>query len=80
MNLGLYRIWKELFEEGVEILGQVHDAVLGQCPIDKIDILVPKILNCLNNPIEVKGKKMLIPSDAEIGDSWKNLRKWDEKK
>ena len=80
LNLGLYRIWKELFKEGVEILGQVHDAVLGQCPIDKVDILIPKVLECLNNPIEVKGRKMMIPSDAEVGDSWKNLRKWNEKK
>jgi len=80
LNLGLYRIWKELFEDGVEILGQVHDAVLGQCPIDKVDILIPKVLDCLNNPIEVKGRKMMIPSDAEVGDSWKNLRKWNEKK
>ena len=76
LNLGLYKVWKELFEEGVEILGQVHDAVLGQCPNDKVDELIPKVISCLENPIEVKGKMMVIPSDAEVGDSWKNLKKW----
>jgi DNA polymerase I-like protein with 3'-5' exonuclease and polymerase domains len=72
----LYRVWKELFEHGVEVLGQVHDAVLGQCPIDKVDELIPQVISCLENPIEVKGKTMVIPSDAEVGDSWKNLKKW----
>ena len=26
--------------------------------------------------VEVKGRNMVIPSDAEVGDSWKNLKKW----
>ena len=76
LNKGLYRVWSELFQEGVEILGQVHDAVLGQCPTNKVDELIPKIIKCLENPIEVRGKTMVIPSDAEVGDSWKNLKKW----
>jgi DNA polymerase I-like protein with 3'-5' exonuclease and polymerase domains len=76
LNKGLYRVWSELFTEGVEILGQVHDAVLGQCPNDKVDYLIPKVIDCLENPIDVKGRSMIIPSDAEVGDSWKNLKKW----
>ena len=76
LNKGLYRVWSELFQEGVEILGQVHDAVLGQCPNDKVDYLIPKVIDCLENPIDVKGRSMIIPSDAEVGDSWKNLKKW----
>ena len=76
LNKGLYRVWSELFQEGVEILGQVHDAVLGQCPTDKVDYLIPKVIECLENPIDVKGRSMIIPSDAEVGDSWKNLKKW----
>ena len=69
-------MWSELFPEGVEILGQVHDAVLGQCPNDKVDYLIPKVIDCLENSIDVKGRSMIIPSDAEVGDSWKNLKKW----
>ena len=38
--------------------------------------LIPQVISCLENPVEVKGKTMVIPSDAEVGDSWKNLKKW----
>ena len=76
LNLGLYRVWNELKEDGVDILGQVHDAILGQFPKDKADVIVPKILNCMKNPMEVNGRQMIIPSDCEIGINWKDMKKY----
>ena len=76
LNLGLYRVWNELKEDGVDILGQVHDAILGQFPKDKADVIVPKILNCMKNPMEVNGRQMIIPSDCEIGSNWKDMKKY----
>ena len=76
LNLGLYRVWKELKDDGVDILGQVHDAILGQFPKSKADVIVPKILNCMKNPMEVNGRQMIIPSDCEIGSNWKDMKKY----
>jgi DNA polymerase I-like protein with 3'-5' exonuclease and polymerase domains len=72
----LYRVWNELNNDGVEILGQVHDAILGQFPIGKEPEVIPKILACMKNPIQVKEKEMIIPSDCETGLDWKNMKKW----
>ena len=74
LNLGLYRVWNEL--EDVDILGQVHDAILGQFPKDKADEIIPKILKCMANPLTVHGRQMIIPSDCEIGTNWKDMKKY----
>ena len=75
--MGLYRVWNELAGEGVEILGQVHDAILGQVPIEKVDELMPKIVNCMTNPIDVNGRTLIIPSSVEIGSTWKDMKAWE---
>ena len=69
-------MWKELHGKGVEILGQVHDAILGQIPTELVDELIPKILECMYNPLMVNEKKMIIPSDCEVGTNWKAMKKW----
>jgi DNA polymerase I-like protein with 3'-5' exonuclease and polymerase domains len=62
--------------EGVQVLGQVHDAILGQVPNDKVDELMPKIVKCMTNPMVVQGRELIIPSSVEVGDTWKNLKTW----
>jgi DNA polymerase-1 len=92
MNYGIYRIW-ERFEgkpgADVQILLNLHDAVLGQVRVDKADALLPEILKCLDFsfPItDIKGvtREIVIPFDVEVGYNWakasdKNpdgLKKW----
>jgi len=77
LNMGLYRVWNELSGDGVEILGQVHDAILGQVPIEKVDELMPKIINCMTNPIDVNGRTLIIPSSVEVGNTWKDMKTWE---
>ena len=55
LNLGLLKVWKNLKHTGLDILAQVHDAILGQCDIDKVDTLMPQVLEQMNNPLEIKG-------------------------
>ena len=76
LNLGLLRVWQNLKNEGVDILGQVHDAILGQCDIDKVDTLMPKVLREMNNPLNIKGREMIIPSSVEVGETWKDMKAW----
>jgi len=68
LNVGLFRIWNEL-EPDVQVLGQVHDAVLGQFPIDG-EGWEDKIIECMVNPVTVNGHLMSIPSSIEMGMNW----------
>ena len=75
LNYGLYRIWNEL-EPEIQVLGQVHDAVLGQCPIERMEEVEPLLINCLTNPIKVNGRTMIIPSEVLWSTtSWKDVKK-----
>ena len=95
MNVGIYNLW-ERFEgkpDGdVQILLNLHDAVLGQVRIDKMDELLPQVLECLRFPFPVtdingKTREVLIPFDVEIGRNWnkasdtnpEGLKKWRPK-
>jgi DNA polymerase I-like protein with 3'-5' exonuclease and polymerase domains len=60
----------------VQILGQVHDAILGQIPTEEVDTLVHEILKRMHNPLTVGKKEMIIPSDCEVGTNWKAMKKW----
>jgi DNA polymerase-1 len=92
MNYGIYQLW-ERFEgkpgADVQILLNLHDAVLGQVRVEKADALLPEILKCLDFPFpitDIKGvtREIVIPFDVELGYNWakagdKNpdgLKKW----
>ena len=92
MNIGIYNLW-ERFEgkpgADVQILLNLHDAVLGQVRVEKVDTLIPQVLECLRFPFPVtdingKTREVVIPFDAEVGANWgkagdKNpggLKKW----
>ena len=77
LNMGLYRVWNELRDDGVQVLGQVHDAILGQVPTEKVDELMPKIVECMTNPIQVGERTLVIPSSVEVGNTWKNMKTWE---
>lgn len=81
LNVGLWRIWRELecAGTGLQILGQVHDAVVGQVPNNLVDKLMPRVIECLTNPLTIRGKTMIIPVDVEVGNDWKNLERWQPK-
>lgn len=78
MNLGIYRIW-ERFEgkpgADVQILLNLHDAVLGQVRIEKAAELLPQVLESLHFPFpvtDIKGitREIVIPFDVEVGYNW----------
>lgn len=92
MNVGIYKLW-ERFEgkpgADVQILLNLHDAVLGQVRIDKADELLPQVLECLHFPFPVKDikgieREIVIPFDVEVGYNWSKasdtnpdgLKKW----
>lgn len=78
LNVGLFRVWNELERTGtgLQILGQVHDAIVGQVPNNLVDKLMPRVIKCMTNPLDIKGRTMVVPVDIEIGKNWKDLKKW----
>jgi DNA polymerase I-like protein with 3'-5' exonuclease and polymerase domains len=78
LNIGLYRIWNEL-EPRVQLLGQVHDAILGQAREETFDKDMQDVLDCMHNPLVINGRSMVIPTSAEVGYSWGKeplMEKW----
>ena len=76
LNYGLLRMWNELEPRYMQTLGQVHDAVLGQVPIEEIENVEPLLIRCLMNPIEVNGRIMSIPAEVLWSTtSWKDVKK-----
>jgi len=86
MNVGIYRIWERFEGKGdVQILLNLHDAVLGQVKIEKAAELLPQVLECLTFPFpvtDIKGvtREIIIPFDVEVGYNWGKgeggLKKW----
>lgn len=84
LNTGLLRIWQTLPQ--VQLLAQVHDAVLIQYPQEAENEIIPQVQSLLEIPIAVGPRTMTIPSEASVGWNWGHfdeddnfhgLREWD---
>jgi DNA polymerase I-like protein with 3'-5' exonuclease and polymerase domains len=68
--------------EEAPAFGAVHDAAYNYCPEDKVDILVPRMLNIQENlPFEKVGwqPQLKFLADAKIGPNMADLKKYDRK-
>lgn len=78
MNLGLYRIWRDMRSNSIQLIAQVHDAVYFQFPEGKVDEqeAVEQALKLIRVDIEHKGRTLIVPGEAKSGWNWGN---YDEK-
>lgn len=70
LNCALWRVWHH--EPRVQILGQIHDAIVFQYPDDP-DLEADILTNCLNLtriPITSCERTIIIPSECKIGWNW----------
>lgn len=67
LNTGLWRIWHW---NRVQILAQVHDAVLFQYPEDEEESIIPKAAELLQIPVVIGSRTMTIPSEPKVGWNW----------
>lgn len=77
LNLALWRVWYYLGRE-VDILAQVHDAILIQYREEKEQEILPKVLKLMGTELEHLGRKFFIPSDVNVGWNW--AKYYDEAK
>lgn len=80
-NLALRNLWYDAENRDandfliVEPLHQVHDAIVGQFPLEKLDWAVEKIKSWFQNEIEIAGQKLVIPFEGHYGPSWGEMEK-----
>lgn len=75
LNTGLWRVWQELDPGLVELLAQVHDAILFQTPIRHWEEAVRRVRSLMTVPVTVTdftgvARTCTIPVEIAIGDNW----------
>ncbi len=81
MNFALERVYHESgVMTDLDILLQIHDAVIFSSPIDKIQQHSAIVGELMDIPLEIKGRRLVVPSDIEVGPSWGALSKpaWEK--
>ena len=69
ISKGLVKIYAEL-EPEVWVHAMIHDALVLSFEEEKIDKLLPSVLNLMTFPVEIEGRQMIIPVDADVGHNW----------
>lgn len=71
IDSGILNLWRHMPE--AQLLIQVHDSILFQVPYDRHEELVPRALELLRFPFELKGGRMFeVPLEAKTGYNWGN--------
>lgn len=74
LNLGMWRVWRYQDPTGgsaddLELLAQIHDAILGQFSKDRMEVL-HETVRLLQIPIPVNGRIMQIEAEIAVGYNW----------
>jgi DNA polymerase I-like protein with 3'-5' exonuclease and polymerase domains len=73
LDIGFNRIYQELVLPGagaIRLKAQIHDSVFGQIRLGMREYYAPRILECMDNPLEVHGRLLRIPVDIKFGHRW----------
>jgi len=70
LHIGMYRVWRELDPKDVQILCNVHDAILGQIREEVFDECIEDVLTCMRNPIPILDRTLNVPVSVEVGYNW----------
>lgn len=69
LNLAMILVFLELEPQGVQLLAQVHDALLFQFPRDRLDLAI-KVAHMMEIPIPIGERVMVIESELAVGSNW----------
>jgi len=64
VNAGMLALWRDNI---VQLLMQVHDAVVVQYPEEEEDEIIPKILHQLTYPVRIGDRDLIIPYGVKVG-------------
>lgn len=71
INRSLRKIYyeSECEAEGMMLLLQVHDSIVGQVPHDKLH-LIERVREIMEAKLQVNGKEFYVPADFQVGFRW----------
>jgi DNA polymerase I-like protein with 3'-5' exonuclease and polymerase domains len=74
LNIGLFLVWRHL-DNGRDfmLLGQVHDAIVGQVRTGLEEHYAPLIKEHMEFDVPINGRTMHIPIDIKWGTNWKEV-------
>lgn len=68
LNRDMLEVWRLGI---VQLMLQIHDAILIQYPEEKEDELIPQVLNAMRTEVPLEGgRSLLIPNDVQTGWNW----------
>ncbi len=70
LNLALFRVWKLSHRRPIQLLAQVHDAILIQYPEELENEILPEVLATMQIPFTYGGRTLAIPTEAAVGWNW----------
>lgn len=79
INMALRNLWYDRENRDsngnliIRCLHQMHDALIGTLPRDRVDFSLHKIRSYLNNTIRIAGMDITIPFEGAYGPTWKHL-------
>lgn len=76
IDIAIARLWKTLGGIAARLVTQTHDSVLINTPDDKINETIPLMEEAFNVEMTIKGRKLKIPLEISVGQSWGELEKW----
>lgn len=82
LDRGLWKVYQGLVlakAKGAKIgefrlKAQIHDSIKYQVLTSRLSFYNPLLLQLMNNPVEIKGKIMIIPVDISNGKSWAEIK------
>lgn len=80
INIAMWRVWKELDPHAVELLAQVHDALLFQLGKGDRALLKHVVLDLMAVPVDItdyrgKTRTLTIETEAAVGRNWGHKNK-----
>lgn len=78
LNVGFVEFWEWLKKGGqhfdCQIMLQIHDSLIVQCPPEHVKVIASKLKSCLERPININGHTITIPTDCSVGPNWLDLK------
>lgn len=76
INRAIIMLDRMFLGSDVSLLLQVHDSILLQCPVDKLQATVTAVRECMEKPVLINSKQVSIPAEFKVGDNWGNMKKY----
>lgn len=71
LDLALWHVWRDLDPGVIQLLAQVHDAILFQFPADREEEVTAEVLARMAIPVPMRGgRTMVIPVEPATGWNW----------